>query len=68
MQLSASAITDPPFIHTLWYGGNMTRLKGNRGGSGGGTWLLILLILIVIFLLAYFLYLKPQGILNLGFI
>ncbi|GGO41061.1 hypothetical protein [Deinococcus humi] len=44
----------------------MTRLKGT--GGGGGTWLLILLILIVLFLLAYFLYLKPQGILNLGFI
>ncbi len=44
----------------------MTRLKGNRGG--GNTWWLILLILIVIFLLAYFLYLKPQGILDLGFI
>ena len=45
----------------------MTRLKGNRGG-GGNIWLLILLILIVIFLLAYSLYLKPQGILDLGFI
>jgi hypothetical protein len=45
----------------------MTRLKGNRGG-GGGPWLLILLILIAVFLLAYFLYLKPQGILDLGFI
>ncbi|MBB6017150.1 hypothetical protein ACFP9V_23160 [Deinococcus radiopugnans] len=45
----------------------MTRLKGT-GGGGGGTWLLILLIIIVLFLLAYFLYLKPQGILNLGFI
>lgn len=45
----------------------MTRLKGT-GGGGGGTWLLILLIIIVLFLLAYFLYLKPQGILDLGFI
>ncbi|OLV15952.1 hypothetical protein [Deinococcus marmoris] len=45
----------------------MTRLKGNRGG-GGSIWLLILLVIIVVFLLAYFLYLKPQGVLNLGFI
>lgn len=43
----------------------MTRLKGKGGGS---IWLPILLIIIVVFLLAYFLYLKPQGILDLGFI
>lgn len=45
----------------------MTRLKG-KGGGGGSLWLPILLIIIVVFLLAYFLYLKPQGILDLGFI
>ncbi|CAM3935534.1 hypothetical protein [Deinococcus marmoris] len=45
----------------------MTRLKG-KGGGGGSIWLPILLIIIVVFLLAYFLYLKPQGILDLGFI
>lgn len=44
----------------------MTRLQG-KGGGGGRTLLLIIIILIVLFLLAYFLYLKPQGILNLGF-
>lgn len=44
----------------------MARLQGT-GGGGGRTALLIILILIVLFLLAYFLYLKPQGILNLGF-
>ncbi|MEF2279697.1 hypothetical protein V3W47_15485 [Deinococcus sp. YIM 134068] len=44
----------------------MARLQGT-GGGGGRTALLIIIILIVLFLLAYFLYLKPQGILNLGF-
>lgn len=44
----------------------MARLQGT-GGGGGRTALLIIVILIVLFLLAYFLYLKPQGILNLGF-
>ena len=44
----------------------MTRMKGKPGG-GGSRALLILVILIVLFLLAYFLYLKPQGLLNLGF-
>lgn len=44
----------------------MTRLKGSSGG-GGRLWLIIL-ILVVLFLLAYFLYLKPQGLLDLGFI
>ncbi|WP_257721363.1 hypothetical protein [Deinococcus actinosclerus] len=44
----------------------MTRLKGKPGGSGGRI-LLVLVLLIVLFLLAYFLYLKPQGLLNLGF-
>ncbi|GGB50287.1 hypothetical protein GCM10008019_02400 [Deinococcus soli (ex Cha et al. 2016)] len=50
----------------LALGGTMTRLKGKPGGSGGRI-LLILVLLIVLFLLAYFLYLKPQGLLNLGF-
>ena len=44
----------------------MTRLRGNSGG--GGRWWLIILILVVLFLVAYFLYLKPQGLLDLGFI
>ncbi|WP_269446949.1 hypothetical protein [Deinococcus puniceus] len=44
----------------------MARLQGEKGG-GGGTILLIILILVALFLLAYFLYLKPQRILDLGF-
>lgn len=44
----------------------MTRLKGTPGG-GGGRIVAVLVILIVLFLLAYFLYLKPQGLLDLGF-
>ena len=44
----------------------MTRLNG-KGSGGGGTVLLVIVVLIVLFLLAYFLYLKPNGMLNLGF-
>lgn len=44
----------------------MTRLNG-KGSGGGATLLIIIVVLIVLFLLAYFLYLKPNGLLNLGF-
>jgi flagellar basal body-associated protein FliL len=44
----------------------MTRLNG-KGSGGGATILIIIVVLIVLFLLAYFLYLKPNGMLNLGF-
>lgn len=44
----------------------MTRLNG-KGSGGGGTVFLVVVVLIVLFLLAYFLYLKPNGLLNLGF-
>ena len=44
----------------------MTRLNG-KGSGGGATVLIIIVVLIVLFLLAYFLYLKPNGMLNLGF-
>ncbi len=44
----------------------MTRLNG-KGSGGGGTVFLVIVVLIVLFLLAYFLYLKPNGLLNLGF-
>ena len=43
----------------------MTRLKG--GKSGGPAWLLWVVLLIIVLALLYFFYLKPQGIVNLGF-
>ena len=44
----------------------MTRLNG-KGSGGGSTVLIVIVVLIALFLLAYFLYLKPNGMLNLGF-
>ncbi|WP_425148156.1 hypothetical protein [Deinococcus sp.] len=45
----------------------MTRLKGNGSGPVVPI-IVVIIVLIVLFLLAYFLYLKPQGLLNLHFI
>jgi hypothetical protein len=44
----------------------MTRLNGKGSGSGT-TILIVVLVLLVLFFLAYFIYLKPNGMLNLGF-
>ena len=45
----------------------MPRLEG-KGSNAGGNLLMILLVLLILFAILYFAYLKPQGILNLGFI
>lgn len=45
----------------------MARLKG-KGTNSGTNAFIIVLALIILFLLLYYFYLKPNGILNLGFI
>jgi|GEM_PF-2741047 len=44
----------------------MARLRGN-GPNTGANLLLVLLVLIALFLIAYYAYLKPNGLLDLGF-
>ena len=45
----------------------MARLKGTNNSGNGLAWVIGLIVLLVLLYLLYQFYLKPQGILDLGF-